>query len=143
MTCAVRGAVLYLSAILAMGGTTAQSEPCALLDAIQSGEIHAPPLADATCQTYVTLGGNTASSCFWTFALDAPEATVFADDLWMETKTCMPGTEGRRDQPVNHPDSYELNQWRTSQGTFAVSQKRKGALRQTLVHLRFEPSDAG
>ena len=43
------------------------------------------------------------------------------------------------DQPVNHPDSYDLREWDTPDGTFAISVKDKGGLNRTLVFFRLEP----
>ena len=40
---------------------------------------------------------------------------------------------------VNHPDSYDLHEWRTPSGTYAISVKDKGALNRTLVFLRYAP----
>jgi len=59
--------------------------------------------------------------------------------IWSALTACRPGAAQGGDQPVNHPDSYDLRQWRADQGVYAVSVKDKGASNRTLVFLRFEP----
>ena len=46
------------------------------------------------------------------------------------------------DTGVNHPDTYDLQMFRTVAGTVSVSLKDKGALQQTYVFLRIEKTPA-
>jgi hypothetical protein len=93
-----------------------------------------PP--QATCSIYRAAGGARGVACRWTFAFRDPSATAFAKSLWSEVTTCRTGQPGSDDQSVNHPDSYDLLEWRTASGVYHVSVKDKGALAQTFVFLR-------
>lgn len=93
----------------------------------------------AICATYLASAGTTGTSCHWRFSFRDVAANTLSDDLWRQLTSCRRGASPDAEQPVNHPDSYDLREWRTAEGTYAISVKDKGALGLTLVFLRFEP----
>ena len=52
---------------------------------------------------------------------------------------CRNGRPLDPDDPVNHPDSYDLRVWAHNNDIYAISIKDKGAQSQTLVFFRAEP----
>lgn len=98
------------------------------------------PPEGAQCDLYLTETAQTGTSCRWGFDFRAPEATTFAATLWQQLTDCRPRQRLGDDLLVNHPDSYDLREWATEVGNFALSVKDKGALEQSFVFLRFAPS---
>ena len=108
---------------------------------IQALERHAESKSiprGATCALYLSDTGTTGTSCHWEFPFRDQAALTFSDVLWQSLATCRAGRPLGADQPVNHPDSYELREWATPTGTYAISVKDKGALDRTMVFFRLE-----
>jgi len=116
------------------------ADACAPLDALDAFLTQQDPPRDATCATYLTEAGTTGTSCHWSFSFRDPIAKDEAAQIWAALATCRPNGTSASDQPVNHPDSYDLRAWRTEAATYAISVKDKGALNRTLVFLRVEPN---
>ncbi|MGR3513153.1 MAG: hypothetical protein ACU0GG_10335 [Paracoccaceae bacterium] len=112
---------------------------CLMLETLDAFAVTDTPPSGATCSTYLTATAAKGVSCHWAFAFRDKKGLLFADELWATLSTCRAGDRLGADQIVNHPDSYDLREWRTSSGTYAISVKDKGALNRTLVFLRFEP----
>ena len=96
-------------------------------------------LAGSECSDYLTTTGKTGVSCRWTFGFRDEAAKARADLLSLTLQSCRDGLQKAKDQTVNHPDSYDLFEWQSPLGIYAISLKDKTALKQTLVFLRFEP----
>ena len=125
------------SAMLAL---PALASNCVVIEKIDGyASAKAAPLA-ATCTTFLTETTKTGVSCHWVFDFRDAEARAFAADIWDTLKVCRDGVSLEEDQRVNHPDSYDLQSWRTREGTYSISIKDKGALNQTFVFLRLEPN---
>jgi len=92
----------------------------------------------AKCRDYRAETGTRGSACQWTYDYRDASAIDHARALQTTITACHPGLTAPEDTLVNHPDSYELWEWETETGTFAVSVKDKAALQKTLVFLRFE-----
>ena len=112
---------------------------CLMLEALEAFANTGTTPSGATCSTYQTATGAKGVSCYWTSAFRDKKGLLFADELWATLSTCRAGERLGPDQIVNHPDSYDLREWRTLSGTYAISVKDKGALNRTLVFLRFAP----
>ena len=126
----VRASLIFASIATSAGA-------CELVEAIAALE---PASGAKTCAAYRSEGGNQSISCHWEFAFRDPKALEFSDHLTAQISSCAGGLPAARDQKVNHPDSYDLRTFASSNGTFFTSVKDKGALQKTLVFLRFEPS---
>lgn len=118
--------------------TGALSADCTEVEAI--GQYAANQIAPqgARCVLYLSDAGTSGTSCHWEFPFRDQAAQRFSDALWQSLVKCRTGRVLGADQRVNHPDSYDLREWETRPGTYAISVKDKGALNQTLVFFRFE-----
>ena len=74
--------------------------------------------------------------CRWAFPFRDDAAKTLYFDLAQEAQTCLGFDKPEADQLVNHPDSYDLQQFVLPDATLAISLKDKTALGQTLVFLR-------
>ncbi len=92
----------------------------------------------AICETYVGLANVKGVSCRWEFPFRDTQAVRAVDDLWAEVTRCKDGTQTQYDESVNHPDSYVLREFLTSDGLYRVAQKDKGQIKRTLVLLSRE-----
>lgn len=112
----------------------------AIVDAAQRGEAPSHlPLDAAECGQSIALGGRSAVHCAWVFALRAPEAEAFFDGMARAAMACAGAKTGVTNTPaVNHPDSYDLRQFRLDGVTLSVSIKDKAALGRTYVFIRAE-----
>ena len=96
-----------------------------------------PLPAANSCAVSQELSGAKIYQCIWSRAYRAVDARSVFDDLVRKVKDCLgDAAQGTRDQPVNHPDSYELLEFQSQGRRVAVSLKDKAALNQTLVFLR-------
>ncbi len=139
-------ALTSLAATLAAGQLASADINCGvmlrLVEATQTGKALKPAPQNAEeCGLSATLAGQTAVHCAWAFALRASEARVFFDGMVGSVTTCF-GNEIApiRDLGVNHPDSYDLRQYRFEDVTLSLSLKDKAALGKTYVFLRSERS---
>lgn len=97
-------------------------------------------LGDPTqCRTTLSMNGQTSLNCNWTFGFRADEATAAFEHLSNDVSECLQVADSQGDQPVSHPDSYDLRVFRSFFGEVGVSLKDKGAIQQTLVFLRITP----
>ncbi|MEM7215325.1 MAG: hypothetical protein AAF423_07255 [Pseudomonadota bacterium] len=91
------------------------------------------------CSVSIELGGEKKYTCFWEFEYRADIAKVHFDQIGNTITLCLGNqTEIKSDQPVNHPDFYDLQTYQADGTTFALSIKDKAALEQTFVFLRVE-----
>ena len=122
-----------LAAVL-IGPAYAQSTLC---DAVrQTIEDTTPfsPFETAVCQTSRDLGGHISDHCALAYDYRTPAARLQFDELTTILSGCfdsLPVEAG-----VNHPDSYDLRQFRHGTSTISLSLKDKGALAQSFVFLR-------
>ncbi|MDH3665933.1 MAG: hypothetical protein OEN23_03295 [Paracoccaceae bacterium] len=137
-------ALVSLVAMLAASELASADTDCGvmlrLIEAARNGEALRPaPRGAEECGRSVNLAGQTAVHCAWAFALRAPEARAFFDGVAGSVTTCF-GTEIKpiRDLGVNHPDSYDLRQYRIEDVTLSISLKDKAALGKTYVFARAE-----
>lgn len=105
--------------------TPSLAEDCAWISKFVRGE-HAPDVA--ACDGPV---------CQWRFEYRNGAAQGLFDLYAKTLETCL-GPQPEADLGVNHPDSYDLKQFHTEEGTVFISKKDKAALQQTLVFLRVE-----
>ena len=117
---------------------TASAEGCEFLEKLDVyGDTQIAP-DDAICSTYLSQSSKIGVACFWEFPRLAPEAGLMADLLWTRLKNCRAGSQQKKDQSVNHPDSYSLRQWNAGSHIYRVAIKDKAELNQTLVFIRLE-----
>ncbi len=87
----------------------------------------------------LALGGARNMHCALEFPYRSAAATATFDTLLDEMTQCLgPTASVTTDQSVNHPDAYDLREFKLDGRSYAVSIKDKGALQQTLVFLRVE-----
>ena len=114
-------------------GAGAQAELSLILP---GGEVPAP------CRVSQSLSGGKVAHCGWPFAYRAPEARQGFEALLEAALVCV-GSEAEQnmDQPVNHPDAYDLVELRGQGRLLGVSLKDKAGLQQTYVFLRIAPGE--
>ncbi len=114
-----------------------------LTNAAQKGEsLRSTPRGAEECGLSTSLAGRTAVHCAWAFALRVPEARAFFDRMAESAATCLGNEfEPIRDLGVNHPDSYDLRQYRFEDVILSISLKDKAALGKTYVFIRAERRD--
>jgi len=132
-----RSLAVLISAMLALPALASNCEVIRRMDAYAGTKV-VPQ--DTTCTTFLTETGKTGASCYWVFGFRDPKARAFAADLSGTLRACRDGASLKEDQRVNHPDSYDLQSLRTSEGIYSISIKDKGALNQTFVFLRLDPN---
>lgn len=100
---------------------------------------HEPYLSSVPCTKGIALGGAPFTHCAWPFAFRSITATHAFDATVAAIANC-PDAQTRLtvDQPVNHPDSYDLRQLQFPGGEVGISIKDKGALAQTYVFIRIQ-----
>ena len=95
----------------------------------------------ATCSFSLDTHGAKSANCNWAFSYRSAEATGAFQDMLAELSVCADMASGiETDQPVNHPDFYDLRLMRIAGGEMGLSIKDKAALLQTLVFLRLTPA---
>ena len=96
------------------------------------------------CALRQSLAGPKSYVCAWAFPYRAAEAHGTFETFNRSLQDCFgdPAPSGR-DHRVNHPDSYDLRQYRSGRVEVAVSIKDKSALQKTYLFLRVhgEPGD--
>lgn len=91
------------------------------------------------CAVSLDLSGAKALNCAWDFPFrDGTAREVFAGTL-ARLQVCF-GADATLDQPVNHPDFYDLRVFQTELGEVGLSLKDKGALQRSYVFLRIVPA---
>lgn len=128
--------IMYVKAVVMGVALHTSADACERLQAIDAFPATVP--AEATCIPYLAQNGANGTSCHWSFPLRERGAKELAADLWAEVQRCRPGKAGDTDTPVNHPDSFDLLEWRANNAIYRVSVKDKGGLGQTLVFLSRE-----
>lgn len=93
--------------------------------------------SSVSCARAVGLNGARSLHCAWPFAYRSVQGTSAFDAMLAAVGDCAVSipTEPSR---VNHPDSYELRQFRLGGATVSVSLKDKSALARTYLFLRIE-----
>lgn len=104
---------------------------------LESYETSAVSPDAAICETFLGLAGAKGISCFWSFSYRSDNAELFFRDAWLEVIRCREGISPSNSDPVNHPDSYYLQELITVRGTYRVSKKDKSQKNQTLVVVGF------
>ncbi|SPH18005.1 hypothetical protein DEA8626_01535 [Defluviimonas aquaemixtae] len=143
-------AVLALAVWLA--GTARAAEHCgevnALVNAARSnfqgiatgGTAPAAPQAPdavANCAVSPSLSGANVYHCAWQYQYRSTRAHRAFDALQGLIRDCFGNrAHMRKDQGVNHPDSYDLRQYRLDSVEMSVSIKDKAAQQATFVFLR-------
>lgn len=75
--------------------------------------------------------------CRWAFKYRSQAAESAFERIANDLARCL-GAPAATDEPVNHPDSYQLVQFNGSDGIISVSLKDKASLQQTFVFLRVD-----
>jgi hypothetical protein len=128
---AVTGQPTFCAALTSLAQQSA-SEPAPDLPAslVRSGVSGEPTCAQAP----VT---GTPAHCRWEFPYRDPAAAEAFEGLKSLIEGCLePDAQILDDAAVNHPDSYDLLQYRAGDVTVAVSSKDKATLNKTFVFLR-------
>ena len=111
----------------------AQASPCTELIRFSTG---AEMPEGAICTTSRMLGSAHSVDCRWSYPYrDVLALHAFEDLLAMVTQ-CTDEEIVEDEAQVNHPDSYDLRQFRLGESVVSLSLKDKGALGQSLVFLR-------
>ena len=135
--------IAFCAALTVMGLTgTSVAQDCIVLMSVESFSATGNAPAGAVCQIYQTMDGTTGTSCHWAFAYRGDDHQPFADALWQKVTSCTAGQPVPNDPQVNHPDSYGLKTWNTSDSSYSVAIKDKAALNKTFVFLRADPITA-
>ena len=88
------------------------------------------------CITSTALGGAKTFHCAWQFNFRDPSALNAVRQIDETLRRCLPALEPTtKDQPVNHPDFYDQQEYQLDGIKITLSLKDKGALQQTLVFL--------
>ena len=88
------------------------------------------------------LSGSKSSNCNWVFSYRSDEAmTEFKGMLAALSACAVPASAIESDQPVNHPDFFDLRRLRVSNGDVGLSLKDKAELQKTYVFLTLTLSD--
>ncbi len=90
----------------------------------------------AACTTSRVLGGAGSIDCHWSYAYRGAAALQAFEDLLALLRQCADEEIVEDEAQVNHPDSYDLRQFRLGESVVSLSLKDKGALGQSLVFLR-------
>lgn len=99
--------------------------------------------APASCAFSLDLSGSTSANCNWAFPYRSDAATDSFDAMLVALIPCAdPALAIVTDQPVNHPDFYDLRLLRIVGGEVGLSVKDKINLDQTYVFLRLTPNAA-
>lgn len=114
---------------------------CKIVDMLEAHATEKIEATEATCSRFLSQSNSTGISCYWEFPFRDQSATQMAKSFWGDIQNCRRGNELEADLQVNHPDSYDLREWVTTDGIFRVSVKDKTQLEKTLVFLRFEKSN--
>lgn len=82
--------------------------------------------------------------CVWTYPLGAAQAHEAFEILLGEVRLCLAElAEEKKDEAVNHPDTYASYLFEAPGSTTSINLKNKSALKSTLVSIRIDgPSDA-
>ena len=92
-----------------------------------------------TCAVTRTLSGSKAYHCAWEFAYRATAANDRFNAFDRSLRQCFGNrAQTRKDQWVNHPDFYDLRQYRLEQVDVSVSIKDKSAMQKTYVFIRVQ-----
>ena len=112
----------------------------ALVTEARSNFADSPPVAlkgAQSCRLTRNLAAPDAYFCAWDFPYRAPKADQTFARFNQSAQTCFDDlTALDADQPVNHPDSYDLRQYRLGDINLSVSLKDKTALQKTYVFIR-------
>ncbi len=98
-----------------------------------------PPLpgAAADCAVSPSLSGRNVYQCAWEYPYRSPHANEAFEALHGLIGECFGDRAPMRKDPgVNHPDFYDLRQYRLDHVDLSVSIKEKAALQATFVFLR-------
>lgn len=91
----------------------------------------------ARCSQSKGQSGKSVRVCVWTFDYRSIRATEGFEALNRSLLQCLgPEVRIRSDQPVNHPDTYDLRTYVYGDASLSVSMKDKAALDKTYVFLR-------
>jgi hypothetical protein len=97
--------------------------------------------SSASCAFSLDLSGQESANCNWAFSYRSEEAQNQFQDMLATLSACADPAFGiESDQPVNHPDFYDLRMLHIVGGNVGLSLKDKVALQQTYVFLRLTPN---
>lgn len=111
----------------------AQASPCTELIRFSTG---AEMPEGAICTTSRMLEGAHSVDCRWSYPYRDILARHAFEDLLAMVMQCTDEEIVEDGARVNHPDSYDLRQFRLGESVVSLSLKDKGALGQSLVFLR-------
>ena len=98
-------------------------------------------MSPATCAFSLGMHETKSANCNWAFSYRSAEATGAFKDMLAELSACADMASGiATDQPVNHPDFYDLRLMRIAGGEVGLSIKDKAEMQQTFVFLRLTPA---
>lgn len=95
-------------------------------------------VGSSACTRSLDLTGASALNCAWDFPFRTGDARAVFDQTLVLLQGCF-GPNATTDQPVNHPDFYDLRIFETELGEVGLSLKDKGALQRTYIFLRIAP----
>ena len=105
----------------------------------------AAPVLDRAegCTVSLSLSGAKSFQCVWSYAQGSGAAPAEFGRLNGAVRDCL-GDRARivRDQPVNHPDYFDLREYRLDGVVLTVSLKEKSARRKTYVVFRIQADGA-
>lgn len=97
--------------------------------------------APAACSFSLDLSGSKSANCNWAFPYRTDEATTEFNTMLKALTACAdPAFAIETDQPVNHPDFFDLRILQVANGEVGLSIKDKVGLNQTYVFLRLTPA---
>ena len=130
--------ILTAAALMAAPMHAAQAQDCTSVTRLENFAATDTLPDGAVCSTFLSQASKPGTSCHWEFPFRDDEAVLMAKSLWATLKACRPGQAAGPDLQVNHPDSYDLQEWNSSDKSYHVSVKDKGQLQRTLVFFRVE-----
>ncbi|MEM9060643.1 MAG: hypothetical protein AAGD13_09290 [Pseudomonadota bacterium] len=93
-------------------------------------------LSAQNCGTAITQRGRREIHCRWSFDYRAEAAIAFQDHVASRLRECLSAVDVAPEQGVNHPDTYDQQQFRADDLGASLSRKDKAAINATLIFLR-------
>ncbi|MFA3918411.1 hypothetical protein [Ruegeria hyattellae] len=125
-------------ATLVVGAGPSLAGDCGRVRALEEFASTGSEPSGSRCETFVGLTSGNGVSCYWEFPFRDGAALAYYEATWSELTTCRGGIQSAAENPVNHPDSYDIRELSVAQDIYRVTMKDKGRLNRTLVFFSFE-----